>query len=80
MHQEAQFPGRVIATELGQTDLSQVARGLGVQGYLVRETGEFEPAIRAALGSGEPSLIQVRMDRDQLSVARRLKNAVAIPV
>ena len=72
MHQEAQFPGRVIATELGVTDLAAVARGLGVGGYLVQEGGDFEPALRSALSSGGPSVIQVRMDRDQLSVTKRL--------
>ena len=72
MHQEAQFPGRVIATDLGQTDLAMLARGLGVDGYLVQESAEFEPALRAALASGSPAVIQVRMDREQLSVQRRL--------
>jgi acetolactate synthase I/II/III large subunit len=77
MHQEVQFPGRVIATELGMTDLSLVARGLGVDGYLVQESSDFEPALRAALSSGGPVVIQVRMDRDQLSVQRRLPAARA---
>lgn len=72
MHQEAQFPGRVIATELGQTDLAVLGRGLGAEGYLVQESSEFEPALQSALASGSPSLIQVRMDREQLSVAKRL--------
>ena len=75
MHQEAQFPGRVIATELGPTDLSLVARGLGVAGYLVTASGDFEPALREALQSGAPAVIQVRMDRDQLSVLKRLPAA-----
>lgn len=72
MHQEAQFPGRVIATDLGTTDLSMLARGLGVDGYLVQDSGDFEPALRAALASAAPSVIQVRMDREQLSVLKRL--------
>ncbi len=72
MHQEAQFPGRVIATDLGVTDLSAVARGLGADGYLVDDSSDFGPALQAALASGAPSVIQVRMDRDQLSVQKRL--------
>jgi acetolactate synthase-1/2/3 large subunit len=72
MHQEAQFPGRVIATDLGQTDLAMVARGLGLDGYLVQENSEFESALHAALASESPAVIQVRMDREQLSVAKRL--------
>jgi acetolactate synthase I/II/III large subunit len=75
MHQEAQFPGRVMATELGTTDLASVARGLGLGGYLVQDRSDFEPALRSALSSGRPSVIQVRMDRDQLSVTKRLTSA-----
>ena len=77
MHQEAQFPGRVIATELGTTDLASVARGLGVDSYLVADGADFEPALRAALNSGGPSVIQVRVDRDQLSVQKRLTPPLA---
>jgi acetolactate synthase I/II/III large subunit len=72
MHQEAQFPGRVIATDLGATDLALVARGLGATGYLVEASSDLEPALRGALESGAPSVIQVRMDREQLSVQKRL--------
>lgn len=77
MHQEAQFPGRVIATELGVTDLAALARGLGVGSYLIQEGSDFEPALRLALASGGPSVIQVRMDRDQLSVGKRLPSPLA---
>jgi acetolactate synthase I/II/III large subunit len=72
MHQEAQFPGRVIATDLGSTDLAAVARGLGADGYLVEDNADFEQALGSALSSGGPSVIQVRMDREQLSVVKRL--------
>ena len=72
MHQETQFPGRIIATELGPTDLATVARGLGAGGYLVQDRADFEPALRSALSSAGPSLIHVRMDRDQISVQKRL--------
>ena len=43
MHQETQFPGRIIATELGTTDFASVARGLGLDGYLVQDRSDFEP-------------------------------------
>lgn len=73
MHQEEKFPGRVIATELGRADFAQVARGLGAEGYLVTDNTGFAPALRDALQSGRPSVIQVRVDRGQLSVRSRLK-------
>ena len=72
MHQERQHPGRVIGTELGAVDLAKVATGLGATGYVVEDSGDLESTMRAALESGAPSLIQVLMDREQLSVERRL--------
>jgi acetolactate synthase-1/2/3 large subunit len=74
MHQERQHPGRVIGTELGTVDLATVAAGLGASGHLVDEPGDLEATVRHALESGTPSLIQVRMDREQLSVERRFGN------
>jgi acetolactate synthase-1/2/3 large subunit len=72
MHQERQHPGRVIGTELGAVDLAKVATGLGATGYVVDDSRDLESTMRAALESGAPSLIQVLMDREQLSVERRL--------
>jgi acetolactate synthase-1/2/3 large subunit len=74
MHQEARYPGRVIGTNLGTTEFSLVARGLGADGYLVTDDAEFDPALTAALGSGSVSVIHVRMDKEQLSARSRLKS------
>jgi acetolactate synthase-1/2/3 large subunit len=73
MHQEARYPGRIIGTDLGATDLSLVARGLGAIGYLVTDDNDFGPALSAALESSSVSVIHVRMDREQLSVRSRLR-------
>ncbi len=73
MHQEARYPGRVIGTDLGRTDFSLVARGLGAAGCVVTDASEFGSALTAALESGSTSVIQVRMDQGQLSVRSRLK-------
>lgn len=72
MHQERDHPGRVIGTELGRTDLAQVARGLGASGYLVDHDDDLEPAVVGALQSDQTALVHVRMDPNQLSVERRL--------
>lgn len=73
MHQESRYPGRPIGTDLGSTDLSMVARGLGATGYLVTEDNSFAPALEDAMRSGTMAVVQVKMDRDQLSVRSRLK-------
>jgi len=73
MHQEARYPGRVIGTDLGATDLSLVAQGLGAKGYLVTDKDGFAPALAAALEADAVSVIHVRMDKEQLSARSRLK-------
>jgi acetolactate synthase-1/2/3 large subunit len=78
MHQEARYPGRVIATELGATDMSMIARGMGMDGFLVEDGADLEPLLRAAVASGRPTLVQARMDRDQLSTGKRLRNGLAV--
>ncbi|MBO0691983.1 MAG: hypothetical protein J2P58_03705, partial [Acidimicrobiaceae bacterium] len=72
MHQERSHPGRVIGTELGTTDLSLVARGLGATGYFVDDVATFDEALHQALATPGPTVIHARMDRDQLSVEGRL--------
>jgi acetolactate synthase I/II/III large subunit len=73
MHQEARYPSRVIATDLGAIDFSQVAQGLGAQGFLVTDDAGFAPALTEALEADAVSVIHVRMDKEQLSVRSRLK-------
>ena len=72
MHQERAHPGRVIGTELGPTDLAEVARGLGAAGHLVDDVAAFDDALHEALSAPGPTVIHARMDRDQLSVEGRL--------
>lgn len=72
MHQERAHPGRVIGTELGATDLAEVARGLGAAGHLVDDVSGFDDALHQALARPGPTVIHARMDRGQLSVETRL--------
>jgi acetolactate synthase-1/2/3 large subunit len=44
MHQEREYPGRVIGTELGSVDLAKVAQGLGATGFLVEDSGDLDVA------------------------------------
>ena len=53
-------------------DLTAVARAFGADGWLVEDNAELEPALRKALAAEGPALVHLRMDRDQLSVDRRL--------
>jgi acetolactate synthase I/II/III large subunit len=45
-----------------RVDFASMAKGCGVNGVLVQSADDFAPALRAALASGRPSLIQVPME------------------
>lgn len=55
---------RVIATELAFTRYDKVVEALGGHGEHVTEPGDIAPAIRRALASGKPALVNVEMRRD----------------
>ena len=54
MHQERQFPGRVIGTDLENPDFPALARAYGAHGERVERTEDFEAAFERALASGKP--------------------------
>jgi acetolactate synthase-1/2/3 large subunit len=62
MHQEKQYPGRVIGTQLQNPHFAAFARSFGAAGEIVEDTAQFAPAMERALASGKPAVIEVRID------------------
>lgn len=67
MHQERNFPGRVIATDLRNPDFAAYARAFGGFGASVEKTRDFPQAFEAARASGQPSIIHVKIDPDRIT-------------
>ena len=67
MHQEREYPGRVMATDLRNPDFAAYARAFGGFGATVEHTAEFPEAFAAAQASGLPSLIHVKIDPDAIT-------------
>ena len=68
MHQEREYPGRVSGSDLGNPDFAALARAFGWWAAdRVDATREFEPALVAALASGRPSLIHVKLPTDVIT-------------
>ena len=67
MHQEREFPGRVVGTALANPDFAALARAYGWRAARVERTAEFGPAFAAALASGEPSMIHLVLDLEALT-------------
>jgi acetolactate synthase-1/2/3 large subunit len=72
MHQEREFPGRVIASQLRNPDFAAYARAFGGHGETVEETAEFLPAFERAVGSGLPSIVHVKVDPEAITPSTTL--------
>jgi acetolactate synthase-1/2/3 large subunit len=72
MHEEREYPGRAIATDLVDPDFAALARAYGAHGETVNATEEFAPAFERAVASGKPALIEVMMDKEAISTGATL--------
>ena len=67
MHQERDYPGRTIGTEVISPDFASVARGFGLAATTVHTTEEFISAFDAAFETGAPHLLHLLQDRNVIS-------------
>jgi acetolactate synthase-1/2/3 large subunit len=67
MHQERQFPGRVVGTDLVNPDFGAFARSFGASGETVERTDEFAPALERAIASRRPAVIALRIDPEAIT-------------
>jgi len=72
MHQERHYPARVIATELKNPDFAALARAYGGFGATVEKTAEFTAAFNAAVASGKPAVIHLKVDPQAITPALTL--------
>ncbi|MGE3065484.1 MAG: thiamine pyrophosphate-binding protein [Hyphomicrobiaceae bacterium] len=72
MHQERNYPNRVVGTTLVNPDFAAFARSFGAHGETVTATEEFEAAFARARDSGKPAVIELKIDPEALSVRQTL--------
>ncbi|MDH3376030.1 MAG: thiamine pyrophosphate-binding protein [Gammaproteobacteria bacterium] len=60
-HQQREFPGRVVATELRNPDFAAYARSFGLDGQLVTATDAFPAAFERAFVQPTAALIEVQI-------------------
>jgi acetolactate synthase-1/2/3 large subunit len=77
MHQERQFPGRVVGTDLQNPDFAALARAYGAHGERVERTDDFEAAFERALGSGKPAVLELPVDPERISPRVKLSELQA---
>ena len=74
MHQERDYPGRTVATDLANPDFAALARAYGAHGETVAETADFAPALARARAraSGKPAVVEVRLGLEAITARTTL--------
>ena len=67
MHQERNFPGRVVGTDLVNPDFARLAESFGAHGELVERTEDFGAAFERAIDAGRPAVLELRVDPEALT-------------
>jgi acetolactate synthase-1/2/3 large subunit len=72
MHQEREYPERVVGTTLINPDFAAYARSFGAHGEKVERTEDFAPAFRRALDANKPAIIELKIDPEALTARQTL--------
>ena len=72
MHQEREYPTRISATTLKNPDFAAYARAFGGFGATVETTDAFASAYEAAVASGLPAILHVKIDPEAISTTTTL--------
>jgi acetolactate synthase I/II/III large subunit len=67
MHQERDYPERVVATALRNPDFAALARAYGGFGEVVERTEDFEGAFRAAEAARTLAVLELRLHPDAIT-------------
>jgi acetolactate synthase-1/2/3 large subunit len=67
MHQERQFPARVIGTDLVNPSFVELGRAYGAHAELVEHDEDFPDALDRALDADRPALLELRVDPEAIT-------------
>ena len=77
MHQEREFPGRPLGSELANPDFALLARAFGGHGETVLRTEDFAPAFARAAASGRFAVIEIRIPAEAILPGATLESLAA---
>ncbi len=77
MHQERDYPHRVVGTDLKNPNFADLSRAFGGHGETVRTTEAFAPAFERARASGKPAIIHCFLDPQAITPAKTLDQIAA---
>ena len=73
MHQERDYPGRKIATDLKNPDFVKLSKAMGADAYIVKGVEDFSQIFTKALKSKKVNVIEIPISIKQLSHRYSLK-------
>ena len=75
MHQEREYPGRVSGSDLFNPDFAQLAEAFGFAAFKAESTEQVGVALDAAIATGRPALLHLRLSAD-VSTSRTTLTAI----
>ncbi|GAA0441363.1 thiamine pyrophosphate-binding protein [Lentibacillus halophilus] len=69
MHQELQYPEKVVGTDLGSVAFADLAASVGADGYTAESSEAFAESLETAMQADRPTVIEVFTDKEQISVS-----------
>lgn len=72
MHQEREFPGRVVATDIVNPDFVALTQSYGFHAERVQTTEDFAPAFNRALASESGAVLELTVSTEAITPARTL--------
>jgi acetolactate synthase-1/2/3 large subunit len=67
VHQEKNFPGRVIATSIVNPDFVAYAKAFGAQAERIETAAEFGPALQRAIAARKTTVLVLELDPDAIT-------------
>jgi acetolactate synthase-1/2/3 large subunit len=71
-HQEAAYPGRVVATDLTNPDFAALGRAFGATGLTISKPGDVSAVIRETLECDGPVVVDIKTSLERINAFRRL--------
>jgi len=72
MHQEREYPGRVVGTNLGNPDFAALARAFGCWAETVGRTADFAPALARAMEQTGVRMLHLKTDVEAITAGTTL--------
>ncbi|GIN84770.1 thiamine pyrophosphate protein [Heyndrickxia sporothermodurans] len=73
MHQEMHYPNKISGTDLGNIDFISLAHSLNANGVKANTRVEFAIALKEAMKSNKPTVIEIEMDQEQISTSKTIQ-------